>query len=682
MLLLNRSVPKLKISTAAVFAGLVLVFVLTRLTILLTSIEAVSWKEDLSMGTIAREMIRGTALPFWKFQLDLYSGESLIIGFMAIPFFKLLGPCLLALKMPTFLISLANLILTGLFIKRHFGRAAALWTVFFLTFCPPIFLSHFLLVQSGHSEALIFRTLMLISLYSFLFSKEQKARFLFIFGVVSGFAISFYYGIGVSLLACLTVWIAARPRSFFSKDLFIWLTAFLVGLAPLFAANSFHDYHGITDLRTFFPEAFSWEQALSAPKRLCKIFLVTLPRCFSFLSRESFLRFPLAYLYYALCAVPVLFFLAKKLPGFSIKKRGHLKLLFFLVHPILFTAIFLGMNIDPPKQYPTAITFRYFTPLLFSVFVLLGISLAKVKISKWALVPLLALSLFSSSRLYFNEPFGQGLHYKGYSYAHLATDWDHFLTNSEDLYPQVSKLASFFELEDSRIFFLRMLHEKKSDPGFSISLPASWGNIPKAYAALFARKVPSYVYTHEGREGFFRLLREAQNTPESEKIFFYKGMLNFYEVISFNELISNKNFLDEIPEEYRHWAYWHLGSFCQKEFLEPSDIFKIEKFVAALPSESKKWFYRGIGSAILTGAYYYSSIYIYEDYLKDIRRTEHNIAPEHRQDFYWGVGWRLRAKFLRNHSRIDYWISRLPKEFQEAASLGANAYRKFYALSE
>lgn len=682
MLLLNRPVRKFELTATALFSGLFLVFVLTRLTILLTSIEAVSWKEDLSMGTIAREMLRGTSLPFWKFQLDLYSGESLIIGFMAIPFFYLLGPCLLALKMPTFLISAANLILTGFFIKKHFGRTAALWTGFFLTFCPPIFLSHFLLVQSGHSEALIFRTFMLISLYSFLFSKERKISFLFFFGSISGFAISFYYGTGVSLAACLVTWIAAKPRSFFSRDLFIWLTAFLIGLTPWFAANAFHHYHGVDDLRTFFPGSFCWEHALAVPKRFCKIFLITLPRCFSFLWRENPLRFPSAYLYYALCLLPIVLFLIKKLPQFSIKKRGHQKLLFFIAHPVLFIIIYLCMNIDPPKEYPTAITFRYFTPLLFSGFVLLGISLAKVKISKLALYPLLVLSLFSSFRLYFNEPFGQGLRYKGYSYAHLATDWDHFLKNSEDLYPQVSKLASFFELEDSRIFFLRMLHEKKSDSDFSVSLPASWSDIPKAYASLFARKIPAYIYTHEGKDGFKRLIREAENIPEAEKIFFYKGLLNFYEVISFDELISDEHFLRDIPLEYRHWAYWHLGSFCQKEFLEQSDIIKIEKFVAGLSPENRKWFYRGIGSAILTGAYYYSSIYIYEDYLKDIRRTEKNIPQQYRQDYYWGVGWRLRAKFLRNHPRINYWISRLPEAYRNAAGLGANVYREFYKLSE
>jgi hypothetical protein len=61
----------------------VAVFLVFRITTLVTSLETVSVDEELHHGTIARELGAGLTVSFWDHLADPYSGGSLIVGLAA-----------------------------------------------------------------------------------------------------------------------------------------------------------------------------------------------------------------------------------------------------------------------------------------------------------------------------------------------------------------------------------------------------------------------------------------------------------------------------------------------------------------------------------------------------------------------------------------------------------------------
>ncbi len=654
---------------------LLAVFIISRVLILLTSIESVSWKEDLSMGTIAREIIRGTPCPFWNFQLDFYSGESLVLGLAIIPFFLLLGQNLLALKIPTFLISIATILTSSFFVKRYFGDRASIWTAFFFIFCPPIVISHYLLVQSGHSEALLFSIGILSFFYAYLFTKHRKTTNLLIFGVLSGFGCWFFYGTGITCLTCLIVWIAVRPQNFFSKSTFLFLLAFVIGLMPWYISNLIHPYQGLKFLGAFLFHDASCSVFIML-KRFLRLIFFSLPRSFSFLQRDHFLRIPGAYGYFILCVTAIGIFLAGKIQRPFIKKSFFQKLLFFLIYPVVFIAIYAMSGMDIPEKYYYAITFRYYTPIYFFGFILLGIALGNARIPKFLILSLVALSLIAPSPLYFNSPLGQGFRYKGYSYAQLGIDWLQLLDASKDLYPQISKLASYFTPRDRRIFFWSLLRQTKWENNVHLGLPDSFETIPEDYRPFIAREFSAFYYLSSEKHTLKDLLNQDGRFPAQYRPYFYKGFLTFFEGYWFDEFEKNQDFLNKLSPASRHWAAWGLGKVARSSFPPGEEALKARDLSINLSDEEKCWYYRGIGSSLLDHSY--GSIYVYSDRINEIKQAEQRIPDKYRKNFYWGVGWKLREKLGRDPQKVSDWIERLPQLFQKDATYGARNFDIWY----
>src|SRR5690349_8937401 len=109
-----------------IFAGLFMTFILLRMLNLLTAVESFREEEELYRGTIAQEIIRGLPTSLWNYQADEYSSGSIVIGLVAVPFFKFLGPSLLALKLVPLLFWLVSFCLLGGFLKRFFGDGPAI----------------------------------------------------------------------------------------------------------------------------------------------------------------------------------------------------------------------------------------------------------------------------------------------------------------------------------------------------------------------------------------------------------------------------------------------------------------------------------------------------------------------------------------------------------------------------
>ena len=168
------------------FAGLSLLFFIFRFLTLWTAIETVSWHEELAVGAVARELMLGLKSSLWTYQLDYYSGDSIILSFITSLFFKGFGINLFVLKLVPLFFSYSILCVTAHFLRRHFGASAALWSSFFLIFSPPALVSQSMILMGAHYEALLFAVLTLAFFYESLWARPESKFFLVLFGFTAG----------------------------------------------------------------------------------------------------------------------------------------------------------------------------------------------------------------------------------------------------------------------------------------------------------------------------------------------------------------------------------------------------------------------------------------------------------------------------------------------------------------
>src|SRR3989339_1297034 len=153
------------------FLWIILFFLLSRLVVVFTAIDELYNSEDLAMGVAAKEVIKGASLPLFEYQYLNYSGGTLIVGLMAVPFFLLFGPNYLALKLVPLLFSAAALAVFFLLAYEFFSRrtaiiSAMLYIFSSLSWCGYNFYLGF------HGESLFFVFLAIYLFYKIIFQNK------------------------------------------------------------------------------------------------------------------------------------------------------------------------------------------------------------------------------------------------------------------------------------------------------------------------------------------------------------------------------------------------------------------------------------------------------------------------------------------------------------------------------
>ncbi len=103
---------------------LICLFILVRLTVLLSCMDKLSDLEELYHGTIAHEIISGPAIPLWEYldyKVEYFPGGSLTAGILAVPFFLIFGHTYTALKLVGLTFALGTFILWFIFLKEFFN---------------------------------------------------------------------------------------------------------------------------------------------------------------------------------------------------------------------------------------------------------------------------------------------------------------------------------------------------------------------------------------------------------------------------------------------------------------------------------------------------------------------------------------------------------------------------------
>jgi hypothetical protein len=93
-----------------------------------------------------------------------------------------------------------------------------------------------------------------------------------------------------------------------------------------------------------------------------------------------------------------------------------------------------------------------------------------------------------------------------------------------------------------------------------------------------------------------------------------------------------------------------------------------------LDGEQRAWVYRGIGQV---AAQNFLGLLV----LEEERVASGRVPPGDRADFFWAIGWELRATLKDDRSRALDWIARLPAAARPAALEGLAACETWFQLS-
>jgi hypothetical protein len=455
-----------------ILAILTICFLLLRLSLLLTDIKHLEMDEETVCGFLASEVMSSNIrLSILDYQHVPWCGDTLVVGFFAIPFFLIFGNSIIALKLIPLCFSLGTLILWYLFLNKYISRTVAIITSLLLIVPPPSYTKLTLCAAIPHTEINFF-SIAVIFLFSKVIhclhehdkenQKDAPLILLILLGILSGLAIYVNYTFSLTLLTCLMLWYAI-DKKFILKKYFLKLSFFfLIGLIPWMAANIYFFPLGISGLK---PYSF-YNVLFSRFLKPLRLLIYNLPHSFGFgfdyagdggINLQSMIYYVIFSLCFGLLLIfyrkPLLTFFKAILPSnkLEINSKTSIEILLILVFPFVFFLIFtissfdmapffVFINVYDFTKHPDYLyRYRYLVPFYPFIFAIISLALGGIGLksknniyrylTSGIIFYLLALGFFSNYNLISWNKFGQGFIYKGYRQRYFTYDivqknWD------------------------------------------------------------------------------------------------------------------------------------------------------------------------------------------------------------------------------------------------------------------
>ena len=245
--------------------GLLLLFVATRVLFLLFAHPHFFFGvEELARGVLAHDIISGNKLlPLYTYQIDHYSGGSLVVGVLAAPFFWILGPSVFALKLVALLFFTVTLMIWYLIGLRYFNRTVAVLFSLLFIFAPPPFIRLSVLTMGFHTESVFFTAITILILYKILFSGTKNDRLYLVLGLFCGLGLWFAYIFGITLVCVLICWFSHDQKFLLKKGFLLFCVGFLIGFTPWIVYNFLNHFQGLFILGVPLQDIFSAPSSLS-----------------------------------------------------------------------------------------------------------------------------------------------------------------------------------------------------------------------------------------------------------------------------------------------------------------------------------------------------------------------------------------------------------------------------------
>ncbi|MEJ2744652.1 MAG: hypothetical protein P8123_03050, partial [bacterium] len=210
--------------------------------------------EELYMGTIAKGVSDGFIMPLAEYMYHPYEGGTLLFGLSAYPFFALMGPTHVAIKITALAYSLAAFSLWYFFMLRFFGRASAVFFGLLSCFAPFGYILISLWAMGTHPQNALFDIIILFAFYSIFFNPSPRQaeggspRSAAVFGFVSGLGDYFCYFSTLTIIVCIVTWLTVPHKPLGSKTWRVLLPSFFLGLTPFLYCNLILDVGGVRSL--------------------------------------------------------------------------------------------------------------------------------------------------------------------------------------------------------------------------------------------------------------------------------------------------------------------------------------------------------------------------------------------------------------------------------------------------
>lgn len=642
---------------------LLFAFVISRLLILLFSVESVSWVEELYRGAIGKSILDGLLTSFWNYQADEYSGGSLIIGCFNAIWFFLTGPNLFSLKLTGLFFSSLSFILT-LQLCRKFLKIPALFVAPLFIFCPPSLLRLSLLVMGFHTESIVFTLGALLSFFSYL--ENPKSSFKIILtGLILGLGTWFAQITLISTVSIFLGWIfLQKPKT---KDILLFFLGFISGFSPWLPFNLHQHWAGAHFLKSAFLFSQSSEitQGLEIfrIKKLARLFLIHLPKLPDFSFTLPKIGNALSFISMAVVITTII--------RHEIQHTVRNKFLVFLkIYPALFIFIYwisffeidiVNLPIEKRYLYPF-----YYLLILYFYFCLFHAS-KKIRYIFYSLSLSLGIFGYVSHFPRLETPLG-ALKYQGYSYSQLGDLWVEKFPITSDSSLSFQELIRKIPSNQQTLFCSSL---RNTNPAGEFASPQeilkAIGKFPshcQHFAMIAWGSSAGGITTPEALRGAASL----SIIPDEMQPYFCQGLT---QSIAFDlrdlPLDALSTFQKEIPKCYQEFLFRYGVLLLDAEI--KNHPYNIKELLAIHSPDALKRIYQGMGAGF---AFAWNT----SGQIPNFDLGTLDFSP----DFAWGLGWGLRENMLDDPIRTKDWILKLPQSLQSSALSGAQACEQWYHL--
>jgi len=626
------------------FTSALLLFLIVKLSQLLTDIETFIAFEELTNGCLPKDLLNGNLLMgFFDYQAYPHSGGTLISGLLTFPLFLLFGANLISLKLLPLLFAFFTLLIWYKIIDEHFGYAAALIFSFLYIFSGEVFSKGQLIAWGNHCESNLFTALTLLIVVKMISKEKEESsdlKHILLLGIIAGGGLYYDYIYLISLAAAFLTFIFLQRTLFRVKNLVVFFLAFFAGFSPWFLYRVYYYFFNREKLAVFsniFSKRVESSTGFGALiRKAYKIIVSDIPSTLTFNNVAPSLGKISAYLIFGFFIIFLFSFLFK-----VIAKQGkNIPAIYSFSYIALFLAIFLFSGF-----YNSALTkmewfyvskYRYFIPLLPFIyfFVSVGITdifkrerMKAVKILLSALCIIMAITALWDNLFYVKpSKFLTGKIFRGYSYWEL--------------------LPSYIEGNTSRSALLNIAENIEGDIALSY--------LPATGKKLYSLK----------EDELKQVVNSVSKRRDELKGAFYSGMGEALFEKFGNDVQKVATGLTDIPGKFHKKCYegYLFGESKKEAIYEPVggwnnirwNIGKPLNLIEKLPPRYREDAYKGLGRTVMGTILFIttSKMLPIEDLMPKCLKVLKSVPEEGKNPVLRGYGYSVSSYWLEGINRF------------------------------
>jgi len=623
-----------------IFWGIIIVFVITRIVIILFFISTIFAWDDGYVGFISTELLSGNLkLPLFDYIRESRNLSIVIPAFFLMPFLFIFGNNIIAIKLFALCVATLNLCIWYFVLRNVSLRTAFLFSLLYI--CTPTMLTNIMLIAwTPYSIISLCMGASLLLFIKILNSEHQKLFHAALLGFVCGVGSWIYYVLPLLLPFMFFFWGVKDKLFFLKKQFMVFIILFVIGISPWLFYNIDNNFSSLLflgkDSLNLDFEAFLY--------KFKRIFTLFMPNFFFYRGTPMVV----GYAYYILFILSFVAVTTDIIKNFKIIKFSTpAYTIKFIVAAFLFIYVLMFCVIPLQAMDIRARYIALVWPFLLSV-IALGLTYISPFLQKIFLVILIICYTFTYSYRMPYQNFMEGLSEKGDSYyfklgKHLVRDRDYNAF-------RFSEVLEKFPLEkQENILRYYVIHKinKLNRSG----LP-EFRFLVKKYNKKFDIFCDVFNLVNFDQLGFKKSLNRAINICGKAHNEDWKGIwlrtINVFEIVSAIESLNDNHdketmyfflgkllskhsfnniyeFYKEIPRLFRYryiqgYVYSELFSMPEDFFFQPEHIdnfdsieIQIQEILSFIPHNDEECI-RDVYVAYISSSYVLVTLVNHDDY--------------------------------------------------------------------